>query len=54
MRIVMVKMTFNDSNCEDTAPEDYDPSVDVESILAYGDDFNLEDWEIVSEETVTA
>lgn len=46
-RTITVTLTFDATACADTSPDDYDPTVDLESMCEYGaENFNLLDWKV--------
>lgn len=48
-KTVTVEMTFDATRCVDVFSENYDPWVDVESIMGFGhDSYNLIDWKDVT------
>jgi hypothetical protein len=49
-KTITVKITFDAENCADVDAENYDPEMDLESILGFGVDcYNVTDWEILEE-----
>lgn len=46
---ITVQISFDPNNCKDVDAGNYDPEVDLDSMLSNGVEvFNVVDWEIVS------
>jgi hypothetical protein len=44
--VLTVEITFNPTQCVEGS-EDYDPEVDLQSVLQYGAYYNMTDWKVL-------